>query len=69
MLLPMMHDRIHSALTGTPDVLDALLGPLTAGDPRKDLRPHPERFTLREIASHLADYDAIYLERLTRTHA
>ena len=69
MLLPLMHDRIRSALAGTPDVLDALLGPLAPDDSLWDLRPDPERFTLREIASHLADYEAIWLERLSRTRA
>ena len=69
MLLPLMHDRIRSALAGTSDVLNALLRPLAPGDPRWDLRHHPERFTLREIVAHLADYDAIFLRRLARTRA
>ena len=69
MLLPLMHDRLRSALAGTPDVLDALLSPLGPDDPRWDLRPDPARFTLREIVAHLADYEAVWRERLTRTRS
>lgn len=29
-----------------------------------DRRPDPDRFTLREILAHMADWDAVWLERL-----
>ena len=31
-----------------------------------DKRPDPERFTLREVICHLADWEPIWLERMTR---
>lgn len=67
MLLPVMRQRIMTALAGTLDVLDALLGNVAASDPIWDRRPDPDRFTLREIVAHLADYELIWNERLTRT--
>jgi hypothetical protein len=54
------------SLSGTPDVLERLLKDLSADDPRWDFRPDPDRFTLREIVAHLADWEPIHLERLTR---
>ena len=67
MLTPLMWDRLLVALAGTPDVLDGLFGSLEADDPLWDRRPDPDRFTLREIMAHLADYDAVWLERLAQT--
>lgn len=67
MLTAIMRDRLRVALAGTPDVLDGLLGSLTADDPVWDRRPDPERFTLREIVAHLADYESVWLERLAQT--
>lgn len=61
-------EYLLSALEGAPDVIAALLTDLPAGDAALwDRRPDPERFTLREIAAHLADWDVIYRERLERT--
>lgn len=56
-----------TALNATPEVLEAFLKPLPADDPRWDLRPDPERFTLREIVAHLADWDPIFTERMEQT--
>lgn len=67
MLTPLMRDRLRVALAGTPDVLDGLFGSLKADDTLWDRRPDPERFTLREIVAHLADYEAVWLERLAQT--
>lgn len=36
-------------------------------DDEADFRPDSTRFTLREVVAHLADWDAIFLERLSRT--
>ena len=55
-----------SALAGTPVVADRLLLDVHADDPRWDFRPEPDRFTLREVVAHLADWEPIHLERLTR---
>lgn len=67
MLLPLMRQRTKTALAGTLDVLGALLGDVTAADPVWDKRHDPDRFTLRELVAHLADYELIWNERITRT--
>lgn len=60
-------DYLLPALAGTPDVLDGFLKAVPSGDPLWDFRPDPARFTLREIVAHLADWEPIWLERVTRT--
>jgi hypothetical protein len=69
-MLPAMprHYVIH-ALSGTPDVLQFVLGHLPEHAPEWDERPYPDRFTLREIMAHLADFEAVCLARLQRTKA
>ncbi len=52
-------------LASAPDVLAKLLEGVTG--PAWDRRPDPERFTLREVAAHLADWDQVFLGRLTQT--
>jgi len=69
MLIPMMRGRIKTAVAGTPDTLEALLAGIESTDPIWDKRPDPERFTLREILAHLADYDLMWPARLSRTLA
>lgn len=54
------------ALEGTPDVLDGFLQDLAPDDPLWDARPDPQRFTLREIVAHLADWEPINLGRMHR---
>lgn len=61
----LMRARLITALSGTPAVVAALTSSLAPTDALWDRRPHPGRFTLREIVAHLADWDRIYLERLT----
>ena len=56
-----------TALNATPEVLEAFLKALPSDDPRWDTRPDPERFTLREIVAHLAEWDPIFMERMERT--
>lgn len=60
-----MRDRLTRALSGTPAVVAGLTRNLAPDDGAWDRRPYADRFTLREIAAHLADWDRIYLERLT----
>jgi len=50
-------------LTGTPDVVDQLLR--GASRDMLDRRPDPARFTLREVVCHLADWEGVWLERLS----
>ena len=53
-------------LASAPDVLGKMLETVT--DPSVyDKRPDPERFTLREVLAHLADWDVVFLGRLKQT--
>jgi uncharacterized damage-inducible protein DinB len=53
-------------LESAPDVLARLLAEVS--DPAIwDRRPDPERFTLREVVAHLADWDQVFLGRLMQT--
>jgi hypothetical protein len=47
------------ALEGTPIVGGVLIATLAPDDPRWD-RAYPDRFTLREVFAHLADYDVLF---------
>ena len=66
----MLPDRIHLYLLldleSAPAVLGRLLANVT-GPADWDRRPDPDRFTLREMAAHLADWDGVFLGRLTQT--
>lgn len=66
----MFHSYIRkyllAGLAATPDVLDALLKDVADGSPAWDVRPDPERFTIREILGHLADWEPIWQARLIR---
>ena len=66
----MLPQRIRSyllrGLETTPDLLDRLLADVT--DPATyDRRPDPERFTLREVLAHLADWEGVFQQRLRQT--
>jgi len=54
------------ALAGTPDVFEQLVSNLGPGDPRWDSTPDSERFSLREVFAHLADWEPIWLGRVAR---
>ena len=58
-----------AALDNTPATLAALLSALGPSDPAWDARPHPDRFTLREVVAHLADWELIWEDRFARTAA
>lgn len=51
-------------LTATPVVIDRLMQDATSED--YDRRPDPERFTLREVLAHLADWEGVWMERMQR---
>ena len=66
----MLPQRIRTyllrGLETTPDLLDRLLDDVT--DPAVyDRRPDPERFTLREVLAHLADWEVVFQQRLRQT--
>lgn len=66
MLSPFVRQFLIASLEGTPEALTDLLGKLPAADPVWDFQPDPDRFTLREVIAHLADWEPINRERLTR---
>ena len=49
---------------GTPDVIERLLENASEAD--FDRRPDPDRFTIREVMGHLADWEGVWLERAKR---
>lgn len=61
MLVPRIRERLMDALEGTPTVLEVLTAGLSPGDPRWEFRENADRFTLREVFAHLADYDVRWL--------
>ena len=66
----MLPERVYRYLlldlASAPDVLGRMLQAVT--DPGVyDRRPDPERFTLREVIAHLADWDKVFLGRMTQT--
>ena len=61
---PYAQSYLFSALESTPILLAGALAGLT--DAEADFRPDLARFTLREVLAHLADWDPIFSERLTR---
>jgi len=66
----MLPDRVHLYLLldleSAPEALARLLAGVS--DPAAwDRRPDPDRFTLREMAAHLADWEGVFLGRLTQT--
>ena len=65
MLPEKLHRYLLIDLESAPDVLATLLGGVS--DPAWDRRPDPERFTLREVTAHLADWDQVFLGRLVQT--
>jgi hypothetical protein len=56
------------SLEGTPIVCGVLTAALAPGDPRWD-RAYPDRFTLREVFAHLADYDVLFNDYLDKALA
>jgi hypothetical protein len=66
MMPSFVRDYALTAIAGAPDVLEQLVKGIALDDPRWDYRPDPERFTLREIVGHLADWNGVYFDRITR---
>ena len=60
-------DYLINNLDNIPATVSALLSGLQGNDPAWDVRPDPERFSLREIIAHLADWDDVWRERFERT--
>ncbi len=66
MLPPAALKYVLFALEGTPQVLASLLHNTPADSPLWDLRPDPERFTIREVLAHMADWEEIFHGRILR---
>ena len=66
----MLPDRIKTYLLcdleATPELLDRLL-PDVSDEAIYDRRPDPERFTVREVIAHLADWEEVFLSRIQQT--
>lgn len=54
------------ALQNGPMIMNLLLGGFSESDPVWDLRPDRDRFSLREMIAHIADWNDIYRERLQK---
>ena len=67
MLPPFVREYTLTALAGAPDVLERLLSDVAPDDLVWDRRPDPARFTLREVVGHLADWNGVFLDRISRT--
>ncbi len=67
MFLPMMRDRLLASLSGAPDLIDELVRDIAPDSSLWDLRPDPDRYTLREILGHLAALEGCWLERIRVT--
>ena len=65
MLPEKLHRYLLIDLESAPDVLAKLLEGVSGS--AWDRRPDPERFTLREVVAHLADWDQVFLGRLIQT--
>lgn len=67
MIAPYTIRYLLASLEGTPSVLSALVADVSPDSPVWDARPDPERFTLREMIAHLADWEPVCRERIFRT--
>ena len=61
---PYARNYLFTALGSAPALFEHLLTGLT--DEEADRRPDPDRFTLREVMAHLADWEPVFLDRLSR---
>lgn len=64
MLLPKIREYMLHGLSATPIVMSQLIS--TAQSVDYDFRPYPDRFTLREVLGHLADWEDIFFTRISR---
>src|SRR5690242_294612 len=64
MLAQYVRNYLIHGLRASPELIERLLGEATQED--FDRRPDPERFTIREVVAHLADWDPIWRMRLER---
>jgi hypothetical protein len=63
--LPFIRHYYFAALHAGAELMERALEGITADE--IDVRPDPDRFTLREIVAHLADWEELFLQRMIRT--
>ena len=61
---PYLQGYLFAALESAPDLFDRALREL--GSEVADRRPDPNRFSIREIMAHLAEWEPIFLNRMRR---
>jgi hypothetical protein len=61
---PYARRYLFTALESQPELFERALEGLT--EEEADRRPDPDRFTIREIVSHIAEWEGIFLERMRR---
>ncbi|MFY7950885.1 MAG: DinB family protein [Armatimonadaceae bacterium] len=61
---PLARTYLIAGLTATPSLVGLLVSDVD--NAVADHRPAPDRFTLRELVAHLADWDTVWLERVRR---
>ena len=66
MFHPYIHGYMIAGIAAAPDIFDAILKDIAPDDPVWDIRPDPDRFTVREVLAHLADWEPIWRERMAR---
>ncbi len=57
---------VVDGIAATPVILSSLLHGMGNVDSAWDHRPDPDRFTLREVMAHLADWDDVFAQRIIR---
>lgn len=62
----MVPEAVRTYLIHALEAAPSAIGRLLSEDAEWDLRPDPDRFTLREMVAHLADWEPIWKDRLTR---
>jgi len=65
MLTAKVYQYALMSLEGTPAVFARLLSGLS--ETEADLRPDPDRFSLREAIAHLADWEDVFRQRMQLT--
>ena len=61
---PLARTYLLAGLAASPELVAQLVQGVD--DTIADHRPAPDRFTLREMVAHLADWDTVWLERVRR---
>lgn len=63
MLPEMIRQRVIAELEGAPALYEHMLAE-TRRTGKPDVKPDPERFSIREVFAHVADFDAIFTQRI-----